>query len=108
MKLREVYDKDPERNRLLNQGVAKITTDLSSPELEMLGFELTNFVCNGQYAAGLQRILSTYLEHLGQTEQPGVWVSGFYGSGKSHLVKMLQYLWTVYGPARDGKTMVRC
>jgi hypothetical protein len=94
MKLREVYDKDPDQNRLLNQGVAKITTDLSDPELETLRFELTNFVCNGQYAAGLQRILSTYLEHLGQTEQPGVWVSGFYGSGKSHLVKMLQYLWT--------------
>ena len=29
MKLREVYDKDPDQNRLLNQGVAKITTDLS-------------------------------------------------------------------------------
>jgi hypothetical protein len=103
MKLREVYDKDPEQNRLLNQGVAKITTDLSAPELETLRFELTNFVCNGQYAAGLQRILSTYLEHLDQTEQPGVRVSGFYGSGKSHLVKMLQYVWTDF-TFRDGAT----
>jgi hypothetical protein len=94
MKLREVYDKDPDQNRLLNQGVAKITTDLSAAELQTLRFELTNFVCDGQYAAGLHRILSTYLDHLDQTEQPGVWVSGFYGSGKSHLVKMLQYVWT--------------
>ena len=103
MKLREVYDKDPDQNRLLNQGVAKITTDLSDPELETLRFELTNFVCNGQYAAGLSRILRTYLDHLDQTEQPGVWVSGFYGSGKSHLVKMLQYLWTDF-TFPDGAT----
>ena len=39
------------------------------------------------------RILSTYLGQLGKSEQPGVWVSGFFGSGKSHLVKMLQHLW---------------
>ena len=41
-------------------------------------------MCDGQYAEGLVRILSTYLGHLDKTEQPGVWVSGFYGCGKSH------------------------
>src|SRR5262249_49767129 len=51
------------------------------------------FVCDGQYADGLVRILSAYLGHLDKPEQPGVWVSGFFGSGKSHLVKMLQHLW---------------
>jgi hypothetical protein len=91
---RHVYDKDPDTNKLLNQGVAKITSGLSEPELQTLRFELTNFVCDGQYQEGLNRILRTYLTNLDQTEQPGVWVSGFYGSGKSHLIKMLQYLWT--------------
>lgn len=94
MKNREVYEKDPAENKLLNQGVAKVTAGRTTPELETLRFELSNFVCDGQYAAGLQRVLSTYLSNLDKPEQPGVWVSGFFGSGKSHLVKVLQHLWT--------------
>jgi hypothetical protein len=90
----EIYEKDPRTHTLLNQGVAKVTSGQTSAELETLRYELTNFVCDGQYAEGLSRILSTYLGHLDKPEQPGVWVSGFFGSGKSHLVKMLQYLWT--------------
>ena len=91
---REVYDKDPSQNSLLNEGVAKVTSGLSDPELKTLRYEITSFVCEGQYAQGMERILHSYLTHLDKSEQPGVWVSGFYGSGKSHLVKMLQYLWT--------------
>ncbi len=94
MKNREIYEKDPKTHTLLNQGVAKVTSGQTALELETLRYELTNFVCDGQYADGLSRILSTYLGHLDKSEQPGVWVSGFFGSGKSHLVKMLQYLWT--------------
>ncbi|MBV8606363.1 MAG: hypothetical protein JO034_02735, partial [Singulisphaera sp.] len=90
---REVYEKDPGQNRLLNQGVAKVTSGQTDPELETLRFEVRNFVCDGQYAEGLNRILTTYLTNLDRSEQPGVWVSGFFGSGKSHLVKMLQHLW---------------
>ena len=89
----EIYEKDPRTHTLLNQGVAKVTSGQSSAELDTLRYELTNFVCDGQYAEGLSRILSTFLGHLDKSEQPGVWVSGFFGSGKSHLVKMLQYLW---------------
>jgi hypothetical protein len=89
----EIYEKDPQTHTLLNQGVAKVTSGQSTAELGTLRYELQNFVCDGQYAEGLSRILSTYLGHLDKSEQPGVWVSGFFGSGKSHLVKMLQYLW---------------
>ena len=93
MKNREVYEKDPRTNKLLNNGVAKVTSDRSEGELDTLRYELSNFVCDGQYADGLRRILGEFLGHLDKSEQPGVWVSGFFGSGKSHLVKMLQHLW---------------
>src|SRR5262249_31318221 len=93
---REVYEKDPHTNRLLNNGVAKVSSGQSDPELDTLRYEVSNFVCDGQYAEGMTRILTSYLDHLDKSEQPGVWVSGFFGSGKSHLVKMLQHLWIDY------------
>ena len=38
-------------------------------------------------------ILESYIRHFGGTSQPAAWVSGFFGSGKSHLLKMLCHLW---------------
>jgi hypothetical protein len=96
LKNRDVFLKDPRENRLVNQGVAEVAEPGSEQELRTLYHELSTFVCEGQYARGLGLILSTYLKSLEREEQPAVWVSGFYGSGKSHLVKMLRFLWTDY------------
>ena len=93
MKNREIYQKDPSLRKLVNQGVANVNDDRTDAALEVLRYELETFVCDGQYEKGMAHILDTFLRNINQSEQPGVWVSGFYGSGKSHLVKMLRTLW---------------
>jgi DNA helicase HerA-like ATPase len=96
MQNREVYEQDPKEFQLLNNGVAKVRDAKSKEELETLRFELKTFICEGEYEKGLVRLLQSYLDNLDQPEQPAAWISGFFGSGKSHLVKMLRYLWVDY------------
>jgi len=92
---REIYSKPPKENPLVNNGVVEVSEDYSEAAQRVLRYELETFVCDGQYEKGLETILDKFLLNLGQrTEQPGVWISGFYGSGKSHLAKMLRTLWT--------------
>jgi hypothetical protein len=91
---REVFDRDPLHNRIPNDGVAKIVEPKSPGEWDVLRYELSTFVCEGEYRRGLETILDTYLKNIGRTTQPAVWVSGFYGSGKSHLVRVLEFLWS--------------
>jgi hypothetical protein len=100
---RDIYQKDPATRKLVNEGVASVNDEMTSPALAVLRYELETFVCDGQYEKGMSHILETYLKNIDQAQQPSVWVSGFYGSGKSHLVKMLRALWadTVF---EDGAT----
>jgi hypothetical protein len=90
---RDLFVRDPATTRLMNNGQARIVDGMTAREMETLREELANFVCEGQYADGMRRILESYLAHIGGTSQPAAWVSGFYGSGKSHLLKMLCHLW---------------
>lgn len=99
---RDIYQLDPQQNRLENNGVAEVKDDQSAQALKTLRYELQTFVCDGEYQVGLEKILATYLRNLGEGhEQPGVWISGFFGSGKSHLAKMLRALW-INQPFNDG------
>lgn len=90
---RAVFAKDPTGFSIPNDGVARVGMPATPKEWETLRWELQSFVCEGEYRDGLERILASYLSRLGQSRQPAVWVSGFYGSGKSHLVRVLDALW---------------
>jgi ElaB/YqjD/DUF883 family membrane-anchored ribosome-binding protein len=104
MNNRALYFRDPGTIELLNNGVSKVS-EIGQDEklISTLRFELETFVCDGEYARGLQNILEAYLKGLESSEQNAVWVSGFFGSGKSHLVKVLRYLWEDYS-FPDGAT----
>lgn len=100
---REIYQKDPATQKLVNEGVASVNDEKTKKAMDVLRYELETFVCNGQYKKGMEDILETYLKNIGEAQQPAAWVSGFYGSGKSHLVKMLRALW-IDTPFEDGTT----
>ena len=96
MKNKELFTLNPDENNLINDGVVEINTARDTEGLKIIRHELKTFVCEGEYQRGIYRILDTYLKYIDQPKQPAVWVSGFFGSGKSHLVKILGYLWDDY------------
>ena len=92
---RDTFHTDPIQYQLANQGVAKISFPPTEEAMETLRSELSTFVCDGAYANGLARALEAFLGSVGKGgSAPAVWISGFYGSGKSHLANMLAALWT--------------
>ena len=109
MKIHEVLDRDPRTTRLANNGQARIVDVADAPALEELRAEIETFVCDGQFGDALQRILDRYLANLGTPKQDSAWVSGFFGSGKSHLLKMLTHLWvnTAFPDGTTARGLVR-
>ena len=103
MKIHELLDRDPLRVGLANNGQARIAQGRDERVMRELRAELETFVCKGQFADALERILERYLGNFDGSRQDAVWVSGFFGSGKSHLLKMLAHLW-VDTEFEDGQT----
>ena len=93
LKNRDVFERDPTKMKLLNDGVAAVKEATTAQELETLKYELAHFVCEGQYKEGLIRVLESFIANTGSAAQPAAWISGFFGSGKSHSRRMLQHLW---------------
>lgn len=103
MKIFEALDRDPRTSSLANGGQARIMDEPDELKIRELRAELETFVCDGQYGNAIERILQSYLTQLDRPRQHAAWVSGFFGSGKSHLLKMLGHLW-VDTPFEDGST----
>lgn len=91
--VRDVLARDPSSWSIPNLGVAKVGQPRTEEEWAVLRYELEAFVAEGEYATGLDRVLRSYLTNLDKPSQPAAWVSGFYGSGKSHLIRVLESLW---------------
>lgn len=80
MLLNEIFAKDVQRPI---EGVIK------ADDVAHLGTEVEEYVLTNEAAKGLELLLESYTNY---TNANGVWISGFFGSGKSHLLKMLAYL----------------
>lgn len=97
---KEVFAVDPTGRTLPNDGVTSLDPPRTDAEWAVLKYELEQFVAEGEYREGLRRVLNSYLGNLDKQTQPACWVSGFYGSGKSHFLRVLSSLWT--NPTIDG------
>ena len=75
-------------NRKIN-GVVQVDQD----ESVVLVQELSEYVVTRELKKHFITFFNNYNESfLGSTANIGVWISGFFGSGKSHFLKMLSYL----------------
>ena len=57
MKIKDVLQRDPAAHPLINQGQARITDRQNERAMQELHGELSTFVCEGQYAEGIQKIV---------------------------------------------------
>lgn len=74
MKIKDVLQRDPAQYGLINQGQARIVDTRNERALEELRGELSTFVCEGQYAEGLIKIIRSFLDDLTRTSQRAAWV----------------------------------
>lgn len=86
MRLYDIYKNQIDRD--IN-GVIKVAQD----DEKSIHQELTEYVITRELRRHFSTFLSNYEHSLDvPTDKMGVWISGFFGSGKSHFLKMLSYL----------------
>ena len=98
MKINEMFKKNI--NRPI-QGVVKIGQDST----ETITAELDEYVVTKELNRHFGKFFEGYRKGTQQrTDKIGVWISGFFGSGKSHFLKILSYL--LSNNAYDGKKAI--
>lgn len=62
---------------------------IKADDTSQLATEVEEYVLTNEAAKGVENVLEGYTNY---TNANGVWISGFFGSGKSHMLKMLAHL----------------
>lgn len=83
VKIKNIFQKDITRK--IN-GVVKADQNTN----DIIVTELSEYVVTEELRKHFDRFFDRYVKSLSSpTEDMGVWISGFYGSGKSHFLKMI-------------------
>ena len=86
MKIQSMFQKNI--NREIN-GVIKVAQD----DEQSLVQELGEYIITKELRRHFNTFFHNYSKAIDHpTDKIGVWISGFFGSGKSHFLKMLSYL----------------
>ena len=86
MLIKDLFERDITREI---QGVIKVGQNDESSRYH----ELEEYVVTRELLKHLSLFYDNYRKSLERpTDQMGVWISGFFGSGKSHFLKILSYL----------------
>ena len=80
MKINQFFQKDIHRN---------IETVIKADDRENISDEVAEYVITHEIGNKIRDFFSGYKDYAGAN---GVWISGFFGSGKSHLLKILSYV----------------
>lgn len=86
MNIKEMFDKPIDRDI---QGVIKVGQDSQ----ENVTQELEEYVVTDELFKHFKTFFASYKNGINNhTDKMGVWITGFFGSGKSHLLKILSYI----------------
>ena len=86
MKIQDMFYKGIDRDI---KGVIKV----GQADEENVYQELEEYVVTSELSKYMSRFFDAYKRGIdGKTDKMGVWISGFFGSGKSHFLKILSYI----------------
>lgn len=96
MKLTEIYEKSIERS--INPAVVAQDREEKTVEIEITEYVFTDEIINNLYKVLLA------IKNKESVSKTGIWINGYYGSGKSHFLKYVHYC---IAPATRQEAMER-
>jgi len=80
MIIKDFFEKDINRN---------IETVIKADDRDNISTEVAEYVITNEIGKKIRDLFHNYTNYSGSN---GVWISGFFGSGKSHLLKIISYV----------------